>query len=311
MSENCSHYRTSNLTFTVTAKDNNAVIRCVVKSSMAEPDMYVETEPLEVYYPVRIPTIINHPNKTEYVLGEDTSIHLACKSDGNPKPSYFWYKENPKQQVSLNENFTITNLNITDSGAYTCKFHKKTTGYEDIDLDDTDMKFKILSDEETIAKVKQHNEEYLKKLKEDEEREKDNPTQPPQAAVYACVNKPKSTVPTENKPPAGQQEEDVYEDSKEGLYDTSGDRRHKENITVENYDSTENLKNEGNDHNDLFSEKNSQINKAYDNSKNKEEKRQVAAVSPTVRLSQVDERKNTSNEIQLKTEKQTTHETSL
>lgn len=51
---------------------------------------------------------------------------------------------------------------------------KKSTGYEDVDLDDTDMKFKPVSKEETIAQVKQHNEEYLKKQKEDEDREKDN-----------------------------------------------------------------------------------------------------------------------------------------
>lgn len=49
LSENCSYYRTSYLTFQVTTKDNNAVIRCVVKSSMAELDMFVETEPIEVY----------------------------------------------------------------------------------------------------------------------------------------------------------------------------------------------------------------------------------------------------------------------
>ncbi|XP_076075729.1 uncharacterized protein LOC143046454 [Mytilus galloprovincialis] len=49
MYENCSFYRTSILTFKVTAADNNVVIRCVVNSSMAEPDMYVETEPIEVF----------------------------------------------------------------------------------------------------------------------------------------------------------------------------------------------------------------------------------------------------------------------
>lgn len=49
MSDNCSYYRTSNLTFQVTSEDNNAVIRCVVNSSMADPDMYVETEPIEVH----------------------------------------------------------------------------------------------------------------------------------------------------------------------------------------------------------------------------------------------------------------------
>lgn len=49
ISENCSYYRTSNLTFKLTADDNNAVIRCVVNSSMADPDMYVETKPIEVH----------------------------------------------------------------------------------------------------------------------------------------------------------------------------------------------------------------------------------------------------------------------
>lgn len=48
ISENCSYYRTSNLTFKVTATDNNAVIRCVVNSSMAQY-VYVETAPIEVY----------------------------------------------------------------------------------------------------------------------------------------------------------------------------------------------------------------------------------------------------------------------
>ncbi|CAC5399308.1 unnamed protein product [Mytilus coruscus] len=340
MSENCSYYRTSNLTFQVTAKDNNAVIRCVVNSSMSEPDMYVETAPIEVYYPVGMPTIFKYPNKTDYVLGEATTIRLTCESDGNPKPSYYWYKENPKEHVGSNENFTITNMNITNSGTYTCaannSFHgdtyqktanvkvkiineadkstpstscssgnktkdigiviaivaallivivvlcllyrryckkdnkpvdstgsnmgqiesqkttrdipptnstKKTTGYEDIDFDNIDMKCKLLSNEETNAIVKQHmNDEYLEKQKEDEDKEKDNPTTPPQAAVYACVNKPKNTVTIENNTTAGQQEEDLYEESKEGIYDTSGDRRHKENISAENYNSTENLK---------------------------------------------------------------------
>ncbi|CAC5404101.1 unnamed protein product [Mytilus coruscus] len=57
MSENCSYYHTSNLTFQVTAKDNNAVIRCVVNSSMEEPDMYVETAPIKVYSVIVVGTV--------------------------------------------------------------------------------------------------------------------------------------------------------------------------------------------------------------------------------------------------------------
>lgn len=47
--DKCSYYRLSNLTFQVTAEDNQVVIRCVVNSSMADPDMYFETEPIDVY----------------------------------------------------------------------------------------------------------------------------------------------------------------------------------------------------------------------------------------------------------------------
>ncbi|XP_063446589.1 uncharacterized protein LOC134726122 [Mytilus trossulus] len=147
--KNCSFYQTSILTFKITAADNNVVIRCAVNSSMAEPDMYVETEPIEVFYPVRMPTIISYQNKTDYVLGEDTSIHLACKSDGNPKPSYFWYTENPKQQVSSFENFTLTNLNVTNSGTYTCKVNN--TFHGDTYQKATFVNIKIINTEEKLS----------------------------------------------------------------------------------------------------------------------------------------------------------------
>lgn len=49
MSDNCSYYRTSNVTLQVTADDNKAVIRCAVVSPLTEISMYVESEPLKVY----------------------------------------------------------------------------------------------------------------------------------------------------------------------------------------------------------------------------------------------------------------------
>ncbi|CAG2201842.1 MALT1 [Mytilus edulis] len=120
ISDNCSYYRTSNLTFQVTADDNKAIIRCVVNSSMADSDMYVETAPIEVYYEVSEPNITKYPNKPYYVVGEDTSIILTCKSDGNPKPHYQWYKKNDSMLISTNESWTITDMNVTNSGIYTC-----------------------------------------------------------------------------------------------------------------------------------------------------------------------------------------------
>ncbi|CAC5399303.1 unnamed protein product [Mytilus coruscus] len=128
ISDNCSYYRTSNLTFQVKAEDNNAVIRCVVNSSLAEPDMYVEMAPIEVYYEASMPNITKYPNKSYYVVGEDTSILLTCKSDGNPKPYYQWYKENDNELISTNESWTIKNMNVTNSGVYTCNVSNTFNG---------------------------------------------------------------------------------------------------------------------------------------------------------------------------------------
>ncbi|CAC5406273.1 unnamed protein product [Mytilus coruscus] len=195
----------------------------------------------------------------------------------------------------------------TASGEPSPNSTNKTSAYEDVDLDHTDVKVKSTSNKETPAEVKQHNEDYLKKQKEDEEKEKDNPTTPPAAVVYSFVNKPKNT--TENKTSSDQQEEDVYEESKEGLYDTSGNSPHKEPNTTEQYDTTENIKKEESENGDLSSAQKGQIvSFVYklienDSELKKEEKRQVATVSPTVRSSfesQGEGQTNTSNDVQSK-----------
>lgn len=69
---------------------------------------------------VRTPTIIKYPNKAYYVVGEDTSIHLTCRSDGNPKPTYQWYKETHNELISISTNFTITDVNVMNRGVYIC-----------------------------------------------------------------------------------------------------------------------------------------------------------------------------------------------
>ncbi|CAG2190563.1 unnamed protein product [Mytilus edulis] len=117
---NCSYYRTSNLTFQVTAEDNNAVIRCVIVSPLAEENMFVDSEQIEVKYHVRIPTVTKYPDKHEYIAGVDSSITLTCTSDGNPKPIYHWYKDNHGDIISIAENLTLMNINTTDRGLYTC-----------------------------------------------------------------------------------------------------------------------------------------------------------------------------------------------
>lgn len=46
--ENCSFYRTSYITYMVTAADNQVVMRCGVVPTATERNKYIELEPLEV-----------------------------------------------------------------------------------------------------------------------------------------------------------------------------------------------------------------------------------------------------------------------
>lgn len=77
---------------------------------------------------VRIPTVTKHPDKQNYVVGEDTSLTLSCTSDGNPTPVYRWYKNNHDDNISTDENFTLSNINTTDKGQYTCNVSNTING---------------------------------------------------------------------------------------------------------------------------------------------------------------------------------------
>ncbi|CAC5406274.1 unnamed protein product [Mytilus coruscus] len=117
--ENCSFYRTSNITFQVAAEDHKSVIRCIV-SLQTGKDAFIESEPLDVNYKVRTATINKHPDKADYLIGLDTSINLTCTTDGNPKPSYLWYKDKQIDAIGNNQILTINDVNTTSSGLYTC-----------------------------------------------------------------------------------------------------------------------------------------------------------------------------------------------
>lgn len=69
---------------------------------------------------MKIPTIVKIPNKTDYLIGLDTSISLNCTTDGNPKPIYLWYKDNQIEAISTGETLKIANVTTKNSGIYTC-----------------------------------------------------------------------------------------------------------------------------------------------------------------------------------------------
>ncbi|CAC5408230.1 unnamed protein product [Mytilus coruscus] len=76
-----------------------------------------------------LPTVTKHPEKQEYIVGVDTSITLTCTSDGNPKPIYSWYKGNQYDIISTDGNFTITDINTTNSGLYICYVTNTINGH--------------------------------------------------------------------------------------------------------------------------------------------------------------------------------------
>lgn len=103
---------------------------------------------------VRKPTVTKHPDRQEYIVGVDTSISLTCTSDGNPKPFYRWYKDNHDDINITAANFTLRNINTTDSGQYICKV--SNTINEQIYTEATEIDVNIVNEGNFSSKVFTH-----------------------------------------------------------------------------------------------------------------------------------------------------------
>ncbi|VDI57910.1 Hypothetical predicted protein [Mytilus galloprovincialis] len=126
--ESCSFDGNSTLTLQVTGDDNQAIIRCIVKSEVSQVFLYEDSEPLRIQFQVRIPVIELQPDKTVFLEGD--SVLLKCQSKGNPGPSYSWLKGNGSNEtiIAYTDSFVIENANITDSGLYTCYTNNSIDG---------------------------------------------------------------------------------------------------------------------------------------------------------------------------------------
>ena len=70
------------------------------------------------------PTNISGIRGNRTVL-EGDNLHLTCKATGRPEPNITWSKEKPGNQgntgvVQEGKVLTITNINRTDAGTFTC-----------------------------------------------------------------------------------------------------------------------------------------------------------------------------------------------
>ncbi|CAC5411551.1 CADM3 [Mytilus coruscus] len=116
----CSYRGTSNLTVQITADHFKAKVRCFEESQADVLGMFVETEPLNISYPVRHIDITKQPNKAQYDQ-KTTTINLSCKGDGNPEPTYKWFRQEYTRSILSSTNlYIIEDVVKNNSDVYIC-----------------------------------------------------------------------------------------------------------------------------------------------------------------------------------------------
>ncbi|VDI17039.1 Hypothetical predicted protein [Mytilus galloprovincialis] len=121
--DTCSFRGTSNLTVEITADHLKAKVRCFEESLADVKGMFVETEPLDVYYTVREPYITKQPNQEQYDK-KTPLITLTCKGDGNPQPTYKWFRQENRRRILSSTNlYIIEDVVQNNSGVYICEVY--------------------------------------------------------------------------------------------------------------------------------------------------------------------------------------------
>ncbi|XP_076105873.1 uncharacterized protein LOC143074208 [Mytilus galloprovincialis] len=128
--ELCSFRGISNLKVEISADHVKAKFRCYEESQADVLGMFVETEPLDVFYTVRHVNITKQPNQAKYDKKTST-ITLTCKGDGNPEPTYKWFRqENTRKMISSTNLFIIYDVIQNNSGGYICQAYNTIDNVE-------------------------------------------------------------------------------------------------------------------------------------------------------------------------------------
>ncbi|XP_062597539.1 nectin-4-like isoform X2 [Saccostrea cucullata] len=135
----CVYNVTSTVTYRMTKDDDQSVWRCFVENELLTmPDRdkpFQESKRVNVYFKVNVPIIRKVPDPgadSQYFIG--SSVTLICEAEGNPTPGihsntivnrYLWtFKSSPSDNArelsSSNGTLTLTNLQESYTGIYTC-----------------------------------------------------------------------------------------------------------------------------------------------------------------------------------------------
>ncbi|CAC5407171.1 unnamed protein product [Mytilus coruscus] len=123
--ESCSYLGISSFTITLTDKDNQAVLSCAQESLVNNNAMFKFSQPINVLFRVRTPSIMKYPNISTY-SEEIEIIILTCTSQGNPQPTYNWYFNETLIQVG--SVLDIRNDRGREGGLFICTASNSYSG---------------------------------------------------------------------------------------------------------------------------------------------------------------------------------------
>ncbi|XP_048773181.1 cell adhesion molecule 3-like isoform X2 [Ostrea edulis] len=135
----CVYNVTSSIQHNMSSDDDQSVWRCSVDNELltTQPDQNKpnqESQRVDVYYKVRVPTITRNPDPGDMQFAVGSSVTLTCVAQGNPRPGihvdknankYVWTfqaspGENTTELPSTNGVLTLNNLQESETGTYTC-----------------------------------------------------------------------------------------------------------------------------------------------------------------------------------------------
>ncbi|XP_069115655.1 cell adhesion molecule 1-like isoform X1 [Argopecten irradians] len=127
-STDCTYTGSSTINIAMTKDDDGVILRCTLQQdTISDPSnnmYYKQTDPIEVYYETRQPTITRNPMKDIYY--EDENLLLTCAAEGNPAPTYIWKLNGT--QVGTATQLSLSNIQIDQSGDYSCEAKNNFNG---------------------------------------------------------------------------------------------------------------------------------------------------------------------------------------